>query len=73
LAASLAGLLRDPARLAAMKAQGKRSAVKWDWDSLARDMEDIYSEAVAARLASLNGRPVRAIRAAASPGKTSAK
>lgn len=47
LAASLASLLRDPARLASMKARGKRSAVKSDWDGLARDMEDIYSAAAA--------------------------
>ena len=66
-------LLRDPARLASMKAQGKRSAVKSDWDSLTHDMEDIYSEAVAAALAPVKGRRVRAPRAPASPAKTPAK
>lgn len=47
LAANLAALLGDPARLAAMKAQGKRSAVKWDWDQVAMQMEDVYREAQA--------------------------
>lgn len=45
LAASLAMLLRDPARLASMKAQGKRSAAKSDWDQVAVQMEDLYREA----------------------------
>lgn len=45
LTASLAALLRDPARLASMKAKAKRSAVKWDWDRLALQMEDVYREA----------------------------
>ena len=45
LAASIRPLLRDPARLASMKAQAKRSAVKWDWDRLAVQMEDLYLEA----------------------------
>lgn len=60
LAASLATLLRDPARLASMKAQAERSAVQWDWGSLARDMEDIYSGASAAALVSLTGQRARA-------------
>jgi glycosyltransferase involved in cell wall biosynthesis len=47
LAASLAALLRDPARLASMRAQAERSAAKWDWDRLAVQMEDIYSGAAA--------------------------
>ena len=47
LAASLASLLRDPGRLAAMKARGKRSAVKSDWDQVAIQMEDLYHEAQA--------------------------
>ena len=45
LAASIGSLLRDPACLASMKAQAKRSAVKWGWDSLAVQMEDLYREA----------------------------
>ena len=45
LAASLAMLLRDPARLASMKAQGQRSAAKSDWDQVAVQMEDLYREA----------------------------
>jgi L-malate glycosyltransferase len=69
LAASLGALLRDPARLASMKAQGKRSALKADWGTVAGEMEEIYSEAVAAA----NDRRVRATRAPASPVKTSAK
>lgn len=47
LAAGLALLLRDPARLGSMQSQAGRSAAKWDWDELARDMEDIYSGAAA--------------------------
>jgi glycosyltransferase involved in cell wall biosynthesis len=47
LARSLASLLRDPARLGSMQARAQRSAAKWDWDRLARDMEDIYSGAAA--------------------------
>ncbi len=45
LAASIGSLLRDPACLASMKAQARRSAVKWDWDLLAVQMEDLYLEA----------------------------
>ena len=45
LAASLSALLRDPARLASMKAQGKRSAARSDWDQVAIQMEDLYREA----------------------------
>jgi glycosyltransferase involved in cell wall biosynthesis len=45
LAASIGSLLRDPPCLASMKAQAKLSAVKWDWDSLAVQMEDLYLEA----------------------------
>jgi glycosyltransferase involved in cell wall biosynthesis len=52
VAASLAGLLRDPSRLASMKREGKRAAVQWDWDRLAVQMEDLYQEARAgARMA----------------------
>jgi glycosyltransferase involved in cell wall biosynthesis len=47
LAAGLATLLRDPALLASMQAQAQRSAAKWDWDRLARDMENIYTGAAA--------------------------
>jgi len=67
LASSLGSLLRDPGRQASMKAQAERSALKSDWDSLARDIEDIYSEAVA------DGRRARATRAQVSPAETSAK
>ena len=49
---SIAALLRDPARLASMKREGKRSALQWDWDRLALQMEDVYQEARAgARMA----------------------
>ncbi len=51
-AASLGSLLRDPSRLAAMKREGRRAAVRWDWDVLAAQMEDVYREARAgARMA----------------------
>jgi L-malate glycosyltransferase len=69
LAASLGSLLRDPARLASMRAQAERSARKSDWDVVAGEMEEIYGEAIAA----VNGRRVRTTRAPASPMKTSAK
>ena len=46
MAASLATMLRDPARLATMKREGKRSAVQWDWDRLALQMEELYLEAL---------------------------
>jgi glycosyltransferase involved in cell wall biosynthesis len=65
LAASLGALLRDPARLARMRAQAEQSAATSDWDSLARDMEEIYGEAVATAPAPLNARGVRANRASA--------
>lgn len=46
LAASLAALLRDPARQASMRAQAERSVAKWDWGQISYQMEDIYREAV---------------------------
>jgi glycosyltransferase involved in cell wall biosynthesis len=46
LAESIGSLLRDPAGLASMKAQARRSAAKWDWDRLAVQMEDLYVEAL---------------------------
>jgi glycosyltransferase involved in cell wall biosynthesis len=69
LAASLGSLLRDPVRLAAMKAQAERSVAASDWDRVTGEMEDIYGEAVAAA----NGRRVHAPRVSADPVKTSAK
>ena len=50
-AAGIGGLLRDPARLAAMRAEAQRSAAKWDWDRLTLEMEEVYRGARAAVVA----------------------
>jgi glycosyltransferase involved in cell wall biosynthesis len=73
VSASLAALLRDPSRLATMKREGKRAAVQWDWDSLARQMEKVYGEAVGAAVAPFHGRRTPATRATARPAKAPGK
>jgi glycosyltransferase involved in cell wall biosynthesis len=45
LAATLASLLADPARLAAISRRARRSAQQYDWDLLAARMEEIYLRA----------------------------
>jgi glycosyltransferase involved in cell wall biosynthesis len=45
MAEALAGLLADPARLAAMSRAARRTAQRYDWDLLADRMEQVYLSA----------------------------
>jgi glycosyltransferase involved in cell wall biosynthesis len=48
LAAAIAGLLRDPHRLARLRAQAAQNVLEWDWDRRALQLEAVYQQ-VAAR------------------------
>ena len=53
LSAALRSLLADPARMSVMQAAAAQAARAWDWDLVARQMEELYLEAA---------RPVEPIR-----------